>query len=192
MVRTYTCTTRVRTLVPWYSRFSDKVVYVYVRTYVHTRVRTRVPWCSCTYYLVPVVRTSCDITLYVRTYVRTYVLYVRTYCTYVRTVRTYVLSVRTYNVMSQLSDWKRAHMCTENHVCFGRIHGSLLREGRTYVQYHGTRVHGYIGLRACTIYVRLGYEPEPASRRDVRARVRTIWYHWYTCTAFILCHNFLH
>ena len=31
--------------------------------------------------------------------------------------------VRTYNVMSQLSDWKRAHMCTENHVCFGRIHG---------------------------------------------------------------------
>jgi hypothetical protein len=28
-------------------------------------------------------------------------------------VRTYV---RTYNVMSQLSDWKRAHMCTENHV----------------------------------------------------------------------------
>ncbi len=31
--------------------------------------------------------------------------------------------------MSQLSDWKRAHMCTENHVCFGRIHGSQLREG---------------------------------------------------------------
>jgi hypothetical protein len=29
-------------------------------------------------------------------------------------VRTYV---RTFNVMSQLSDWKRAHMCTENHVC---------------------------------------------------------------------------
>jgi hypothetical protein len=25
--------------------------------------------------------------------------------------------VCTYNVMSQLSDWKRAHMCTENHVC---------------------------------------------------------------------------
>ncbi len=38
--------------------------------------------------------------------------------------------VRTYvrNVMSQLSDWKRAHMCTENHVCFGRIYGSQLRE----------------------------------------------------------------
>jgi hypothetical protein len=28
-------------------------------------------------------------------------------------VRTYVPLVRTYNVMSQLSDWKRAHMCTE-------------------------------------------------------------------------------
>ncbi len=36
-------------------------------------------------------------------------------------VRTYVRTrVRTFNVMSQLSDWKRAHMCTENHVCFGR------------------------------------------------------------------------
>ncbi len=32
-----------------------------------------------------------------------------------RVVRTMVY-VRTYNVMSQLSDWKRAHMCTENHV----------------------------------------------------------------------------
>ncbi len=34
--------------------------------------------------------------------------------TYVRTimVRTY----RYYNVMSQLSDWKRAHVCTENHL----------------------------------------------------------------------------
>jgi hypothetical protein len=52
--------------------------------------------------------------------------------TYVRTtcVRTYGL---TYHIMVRthvkLSDWKRAHMCTENHVCFGRIHGSQLREG---------------------------------------------------------------
>ncbi len=47
-------------------------------------------------------------------------------------VRTYVLEYHRYvhvYVMSQLSDWKRAHMCTENHVCFGRIHGSQLREG---------------------------------------------------------------
>ncbi len=28
--------------------------------------------------------------------------------------------------MAHTSDWKRAHMCT---VCFGRIHGSQLREG---------------------------------------------------------------
>ena len=52
-------------------------------------------------------------------------------------VRTYV-HVRTYNVMSQLSDWKRAHMCTENHVCFGRIHGSQLREGANAGQHTPT------------------------------------------------------
>ncbi len=54
---------------------------------------------------------------------------------YVRTmVRTYV---RTYNVMSQLSDWKRAHMCSVHYI-------------RTYVRthvyvpwYHGTMVHVY-------------------------------------------------
>ncbi len=46
--------------------------------------------------------------------------------------------VRTYNVMSQLSDWKRAHMCTENHVCFGRIHGSQLREGANTGQHTPT------------------------------------------------------
>ncbi len=36
-------------------------------------------------------------------------------------VRTYVHVHSTCNVMSQLSDWKRAHMCTENHVCFGQL-----------------------------------------------------------------------
>jgi hypothetical protein len=75
--------------------------------------------------------------VYVRTYVRTrvplvHMVYVcHTYkCTY----------VRTYNVMSQLSDWKRAHiMCTENHVCFGRIHGSSqLREGANAGQHTPT------------------------------------------------------
>jgi hypothetical protein len=44
----------------------------------------------------------------------------------------------TYNVMSQLSDWKRAHMCTENHVCFGRVHGSQLREGANAGQHTPT------------------------------------------------------
>ncbi len=64
------------------------------------------------------------------------------YVPYGIAIRTYV---RTYNVMSQLSDWKRAHMCTENHVCVGRVHGSQLREGanagtyvRTYTYTNGT------------------------------------------------------
>ncbi len=52
---------------------------------------------------------------------------------YVRTTR-----VRTFNVLSQLSDWKRAHMCAENHVCFGRIHVS--QYVHVYVPY-GTRIH---------------------------------------------------
>jgi hypothetical protein len=50
-------------------------------------------------------------------------------CTMVPYVRTYV---RTYNVMSQLSDWKRAHlMCTENHVC-------TMVPGTMVPWYHGT------------------------------------------------------
>jgi hypothetical protein len=66
-------------------------------------------------------------TMVVRTYVRPYHgTYTCTTGTYVRTWFS-VDKVRTYNVMS-LSDWKRAHMCTECHVCFGRIHGSQLRE----------------------------------------------------------------
>jgi hypothetical protein len=66
----------------------------------------------------------------VRTRVRTMVL---------RMVRTLTcMYVRTYNVTSQLSDWKRAHMCTENHVCFGRIHGSQLREGANAGQHTPT------------------------------------------------------
>ncbi len=40
--------------------------------------------------------------------------------------------------MSQLSDWKRAHMCTENHVFFRRIHGSQLREGANAGQHTPT------------------------------------------------------
>ncbi len=67
--------------------------------------------------------------MYVRTYHTILVWYVHVY---VRTM------VRTENVMSQLSDWKRAHMCTENHVCFGRIHGSQLREGANAGQHTPT------------------------------------------------------
>jgi hypothetical protein len=47
--------------------------------------------------------------------------------------------------MSQLSDWKMAHMCTENHVCFGRIHGSQLREGAIAGQHVRTRVRTRMG-----------------------------------------------
>ncbi len=52
----------------------------------------------------------------------------------------YSTYVRTYNFMSQLSNWKRAHMCTENHVCFGRIHGSQLREGANAGYVRSTRM----------------------------------------------------
>jgi hypothetical protein len=89
------------------------------------------------------------------------------YCTY---VPWYVRYVRTYNVVSQLSDWKRAHMCTENHVCFGRIHGSQLREGANAGQHTPT-----LSL--------------PPSHHCLDGKVyhgnrhyNVPWYHWYTCT----------
>jgi hypothetical protein len=40
--------------------------------------------------------------------------------------------------------WKRAHMCTERHVCFGRTHSSQLREG----------VHVHLHSRHTTILIR--------------------------------------
>jgi hypothetical protein len=77
-----------------------------------------IPWYMCTYSSTRVPLYSSTYTCTPRTHVHTRLpRYVHMY-TYVRTY-----------VMSQLSDWKRAHMCTENHVCFGRIHGSQLREG---------------------------------------------------------------
>jgi hypothetical protein len=48
-------------------------------------------------------------------------------------------------------------MCTENHVCFGRIHGSQLREG----------------AYTCTTYV----------RTYVRAMVHV--YHWYVLHVYV-------
>ncbi len=65
-------------------------------------------------------------------------LYHGTNGTYVRTSRAVRTYHGTFNVMSQLSDWKRAHMCTENHVCIGRIHGSQLREGANEGQHTPT------------------------------------------------------
>ncbi len=83
----------------------------YVRTYVRTRVRTNITLSQ--------KQLEIQALRYVHVYVRT--------------------MVRTYNVMSQLSDWKRAHMCTENHVCFGRVHGSQLREGANAGQHTPVR-----------------------------------------------------
>jgi hypothetical protein len=101
--------------------------------------------------------------------------------TMVRTmVHVYVCTVRTYyNVMSQLSDWKRAHMCYENYVCFGRIHGSQLREGANAGQHTYTLATALTPLpqtalqclRACT-YVRT-YAP------------------FYLVPTIMLCRNFL-
>ncbi len=121
MVPWYTCT------IPlvWYTLLQHR--YVHVCTYVPTvHVYVHV----CTY--VPMVHVYHGT---VRTYVQWYahVYLVPWYHWYVN-----AYSVRTCNVMSQLSDWKRAHMCTENHVCFGRIHGSQLREGANAGQHTPT------------------------------------------------------
>ncbi len=105
-----------------------------------------VPWYTCT--MVPLVR--CDITfpiLSTRVPVRTRILAMAIVAHTFLVVRTYV---RTYNVMSQLSDWKRAHMCTENHVCFGRIHGSQLREGANAGQHTPTLSLPYTCTFTCT------------------------------------------
>jgi hypothetical protein len=78
--------------------------------------------------------------------------------TYVRTYLPWYTCTMWYNVMSQLSDWKRAHMCTENHVCTYTC---------TYVHLHGHTYHWY----TCT---------------DHGTRVRTVprytVYQWYTYT----------
>jgi hypothetical protein len=54
--------------------------------------------------------------------------------------RTYVHRYHgTYNVMSQLSDCKRAHMCIENHVCtyqFGTMVRAYVPMVLTYVRTH--------------------------------------------------------
>ncbi len=113
--------TRVRTrLVRTWPEclYINEIIHMYrpVRTYNVMSQRTRVA-------LVPLVRTTGRYHgtpvpgIAIRTMLvppctyspfKGQVVFVRIRCTY----------VRTYNVMSQLSDWKRAHMCTENHVCY--------------------------------------------------------------------------
>jgi hypothetical protein len=97
---------------------------------------------------------------------------------------------------------KGTHVCTENHMCFGRIHGSHLREGANAGQHTPTlslplpqwrglpRESPLQCLRAC----RLGYEPEykrtyayAMSRPGCRVRYhgtgRYHWHHVYQCTS---------
>jgi hypothetical protein len=79
-------------------------------------------------------------------------------------------------------------VCTENHVCFGRLHGSQLREG-AYVRYSSTNstcVRTYVRTRVRT-RVRT-YVPGIAIRTE-QAELKTFWrlnrycrYHWYSST----------
>ncbi len=63
--------------------------------------------------------------------------------------------------MSQLSDWKRAHlMCTENHVCFGRVHGSQLREGANAGQHTPTLSLPYVRTMVLQYYTTPEQEPQ--------------------------------
>jgi hypothetical protein len=87
---TYTCTYEYNIIT-----FSQKRLWPDEHLYIQMCVRTY----------------TCK---YVRTYVRAYVLIMLCHNLYIRTyVRTYV---HHGNVMSQLSDLKRAHMCTKTHV----------------------------------------------------------------------------
>jgi hypothetical protein len=146
-------------MVPWYHGTC---------THVHTRLLS-------TYVPLWYVRTQSVCSCVCTNGTKWYIM-VHCTCTYVPWyVRT------TYNVMSQLSDWKRAHMCTENHVCFGRIHGSQLREGANAGQhtptlslppshhcldgevylgnrhYHGTRVRTYHGTMSASTREHVGW-----------------------------------
>jgi hypothetical protein len=95
---------------------------VYVRTYVRTCVPLGHVYTV--YFVIEEKLNFTAILPMVLSLHGTYVLRTTYVC------ETHVVLVRTFNnIMSQLSDWKRAHVCTEKHACFGRLHGSQLREG---------------------------------------------------------------
>jgi hypothetical protein len=130
------------------------VVWPYVHVYLH-RVHTWFSVHMCTLFQ----SESCDIpfgniistyTVYVRimlchtctqwygpgrTYVHVLIMVCHNFLCHKRTctmVRTWVhVRTRTYNVVSQLSDWKRAHMCTDNHVLIMLCHNFLIGRGHT-------------------------------------------------------------
>jgi hypothetical protein len=96
-------------VLPWqlvwpYVRPYVRTYVTYVRTYNVTGMSQLSDW------------KSTENHVYYQWYHNGTMVHVYTYtCMAIRTgTRT---RVRTYHVMSQLSDWKRAHMCTENHVC---------------------------------------------------------------------------
>jgi hypothetical protein len=84
--------------------------------------------------------------------------------------------------VSQLSDWKRAHMCTANHLCFGRIYGSQLREGANAGQHtptlslpsshHCLNGEVYRGNRHYNV----------CEYQVIDHGTRVPWYYEYTCT----------
>ncbi len=124
----YTCTYH-GTLVPWYGtvmlchNFQLTAERMQGNTHLHSRYHPHTNASLCTRYTCTVRTCTMVRTTRVCHTPSTYT------CTYGVRTDMYVHSVRTYyNVKSQLSDWKRAHMCTENHMCLGRIHGSQLRE----------------------------------------------------------------
>jgi hypothetical protein len=110
----------------------------YHGTYVHRptlSVRTIIaPTCSCTY---------------VRTYHKGHTI------TYHNGTLAHIPGTTgTYNVMSQLSDWKRAHMCTENHVYFGRYCHTYVHGPTPIVcQYTCTYVHVYHWYSSTMVHV---------------------------------------
>ncbi len=76
--------------------------------------------------------------------------------------------VRTYNVMSQLADWKRAHMCTENCEHVGLDTNQSLHHPPEHVPTMVTPTSTYM----CTVHV-----------------YSTKMVPWYTCTMVHVYHG---
>ncbi len=106
-------------------------------------------------------------------------------CTYaLEDVRTMVLIMLCHNfLIGKGQAHMLASMCTENHVCFGRIHGSQLREGANAGQHTPTLSLPYVRtmlLEYCTngtYQMVLREVPMATSWYTCSTMVwRTIWY----------------
>jgi hypothetical protein len=140
-------------MVPWY-----------VRTYVRTHVRTRIPWyvhvySTSTVHMCALFQSeSCDISVSV-------------------SVPMFVRAFQSESCDTTVS-WKRACLSlvsvsqsTENHVCFGRIHGSQLREGANAGQ-HTPHPH----TTASTARSTAGTYVRPYVRTRTYVHVYVPWY----------------